>query len=1377
MSCIVSRTCTEVPPNDAEQERDARSRPLADFQAASAYVLLGDPGCGKSTSFEAERDGLGEKAYLVTARDFRALDPDAHPEWRGKTLFIDGLDEVRAGGGDARTPLDELRRRIDALGRPRFRLSCREADWLGTNDRVNLAKVSPDAGLTVLRLDPLTNENVEEMLNAHSGIDDPRSFIATATDKGVAGFLENPQCLNMLADVVATGEGWPESRLELFEQACLQMVREHNEEHITAAERSSASAAAPEDDLLDAAGRLCAVILISGSAGCAIASRRENTDYPDLNRCSRREQGERCRQAVSTKLFTAVAEGRFQPVHRHVAEFLAGRHLCRLIEGEKRNGWRVRYGVPARRIVSLITGHDGEVVTALRGLSAWLAAQCPVARSHLVERDPVGVGLYGDAGRFSQDEKRTLLGSLRGQASRLAPVSRTAAAFRALATPELETAFPEILTDSSRAHEHQAFLLFLLSLLAHGSPLPGLSEILLGIVRDDTWSPVINAKALDALVHNCPDGLEKTHRLRELLADAYAGRISDSNGELLGTLLTQLYPDDLSPSGVWAYLSETANPVFGGRYSLFWKSCLVDGSSVSAIAEHLDVLAARRDALLPVLESRGLQEVPVRLLVRGLEALGNQVETNRLSNWLGAGQISDLSRLSDNSLGSVRRWLAERPAVQKAVINEGLTRCAELEGNAFWQCSNELERRLYGTAWPDDFAHWCLERAETAADRRVAEYFLRHAMTALHTPAQHQGLSLGVLERRVQAHHVLAGIYVELQMADRGTDLTLQRNEQRRRRRLAKEDREREERLVYIRRHEAALRENRGPPALLHQLAAAYFGQLIEADGQTPRARLRSLFGADERLAEAALTGLGRTIFRADLPDVDEIIRLRGQKREHYLALPTLVSLEEIEEETPGESGRLDTDLACKALAFYYCTRGLPEPDWYGRMVGLRPGLVADVLIRSAASEIRNGREHVSGLSELAYGQEHAQVARIASLPLLRAFPIRCAARQMTDLCYLLWSAIRHADPHLLLRQIACKLTRSSMSIAQRARWLAAGLILSPETYLEPTEDFAAGGEQRVRHLFALFDRHPLQLFPMDRLGVPALQLVIRLAGSTFGTSASNAADRVTRTPDMSAAESVQWMIRGLAEFPTHEASVALDALASDPGLSLWRAELVRARDDQRVVRRDAAYRHPDVDQSCRTLDDGPPANPADLAALTADRLDEIARRIRNDNINGWRPFWNEDRHRHALVPKHEESCRDALRVEMRHWLPDQVDAQAEGHYANDKRADIRISCRDFQIPIEIKKNGHRKLWSALRDQLITQYTRDPATDGYGIYAVLWFGEVDGHRTPPPPSGVRPDGADALKARLEETLKPEEARKISVCVIDVSAPPDKNRRR
>ena len=168
------------------------------------------------------------------------------------------------------------------------------------------------------------------------------------------------------------------------------------------------------------------------------------------------------------------------------------------------------------------------------------------------------------------------------------------------------------------------------------------------------------------------------------------------------------------------------------------------------------------------------------------------------------------------------------------------------------------------------------------------------------------------------------------------------------------------------------------------------------------------------------------------------------------------------------------------------------------------------------------------------------------------------------------------------------------------------------------------------------------------------------------------------------------------------------------------------------------------------------------------DRLNEIAGRIRNGNTDDWRQYWNEDSHARPVKPKPENSCRDALLSDLQQCLPDYVDAHREGPYANDKRADIRVVCRDFNVPVEIKRNGHHDLWRALRDQLVARYARDPGAGGYGIYLVLWFGECAGCRTPLPSTGARPDGPDVLKASLEATLARDEARRISICVIDVS---------
>ena len=65
-------------------------------------------------------------------------------------------------------------------------------------------------------------------------------------------------------------------------------------------------------------------------------------------------------------------------------------------------------------------------------------------------------------------------------------------------------------------------------------------------------------------------------------------------------------------------------------------------------------------------------------------------------------------------------------------------------------------------------------------------------------------------------------------------------------------------------------------------------------------------------------------------------------------------------------------------------------------------------------------------------------------------------------------------------------------------------------------------------------------------------------------------------------------MIQRLTILPDPEASEALDELASDTALSSWNLNLLTARDRQRIVRRDARFRHPSIDQACDTLHDGP---------------------------------------------------------------------------------------------------------------------------------------------------------------------------------------------
>ena len=191
-------------------------------------------------------------------------------------------------------------------------------------------------------------------------------------------------------------------------------------------------------------------------------------------------------------------------------------------------------------------------------------------------------------------------------------------------------------------------------------------------------------------------------------------------------------------------------------------------------------------------------------------------------------------------------------------------------------------------------------------------------------------------------------------------------------------------------------------------------------------------------------------------------------------------------------------------------------------------------------------------------------MARIASLRILRAFPVRCTARQLVDLNYLLWAALQHADRESFARLINRKLSRKSMNVAQRARWLAAGFVVSPEAYAEGMRAFSKGSERRTRELAAfLGGSHDAPIW-VDRLGTTGLHVLVRLIGVSSGPDYRPSGEATTVTPAMEASDHVRGMIYRLAESPTADAGATLEALASDESLLRWQDELVHARDRQR---------------------------------------------------------------------------------------------------------------------------------------------------------------------------------------------------------------------
>ena len=1415
MSLPVARTCTEVPPEGVSGIGASTARPLSAYRSKSAYVLLGDPGSGKTTEFVRESEALGDTAAYVTARNFVKRNLDSHPEWRDRTLFIDGLDEMRAGVSDARVPLDEIRSRLERLGTPSFRISCREADWLGPNDRRSLEEVSPDSAIAVLLLDRLSDEAVRELLGTHVRSGNAEGFEDQARRRGLGDMLGNPQTLKLLADAVEHGGAWPESRLETLDLACRKMATEHNDEHQAVEPIHST------ETTLDASGRLCALLLLCGFEGYTLAPGGDRNEscmsgfvtLDDLGRASADPPRELLKSALSTKLFEADGERKFVPRHRQIAEFLAGRYLAMLIDD----------GMPARRVVALMTSpSDGRVVTALRGLSAWLAAHPGEARRLLIDADPVGVGLYGDIGAFTTDDRQHLLGALAefaAQGSLFGHARQdgradgyredTAWAFRSLASAEMvESIRNLLLRPTGEAHRNRTAA-FVSEVLAEAEEserqsLAVLEPDLMAILHDADRPPWVAARALDAYIHIAPPGEQRAEALVALLEAIEGGEVLDPGEGMRVALLEHLYPDVIGPKKVWRCALPVHNSI--GSLSSFWHSHVLPTYSDQQIAELLDSLCEDAQHLVPALANSYLNDLPVQLLARGLRAFADTLETETLFRWLDiAGRTHRSGYRTQDDARFVRTWLESRPHVQKAVFLAWLQRQVMHEPDRphrHWACD-----ALHRSELPGDFGRWCLDQATVleGSEPAVAQELLSQAYFALDEPAVGEGLTLVVMRERVGTG-VLARRLDELcdrRSTNRAEDDAWHRELEELREQRSEERRQRQEDWATNLRAELDdLRSNKFFAPDLHTLAQVYLGIVADADrAMSPRQRLRDFIGGDEVPVDAVMAAIRGAALRDDIPEVDVTISLHVESKHSWLAYPVLASLHLLDEEEPARLDRIDTDRKRRALAIHYC---VPSEDaaqsWHDRWFQQEPELVLEVLFRCAVPAVRSSEEFVPCLNALdsfsgrddsvpalAFNEStglfearppapcfggHDDLVHDTRLRVLDSIPTRAPNKQMGLLDNLLARAMQHPDTVSLQELASRKLVLKSMGAAQRVRWLTVDALLSAGPSLQLVKEHVAAKntEVRVLHL-AEFLRRTSRRDDMRRSVLAdvhepeVLRDAIEILGPSFGPVQWGTSGGVTLGMEMS--DLISSVIEQLGALAGDSASEALTGLIDDPRLERWRDRLSWSYERQRVVNRDASYRHPSIGEVRHTLRNDAPANAADLAALLAYRFDDISAELRGGASDPWRQFWNVDQYGRPTDTRPENPCRDALLAALKPLLPAEIDAAPEGRYAADNRADIRAVCAGFNVPVEIKKNSHPDLWSALRRQLIGKYTTGPATSGYGIYLVLWFGT---ERTKQPPDGKRPSTPEELRHRLQQDLTPDESRKISVIVMDVTKP-------
>ena len=411
----------------------------------------------------------------------------------------------------------------------------------------------------------------------------------------------------------------------------------------------------------------------------------------------------------------------------------------------------------------------------------------------------------------------------------------------------------------------------------------------------------------------------------------------------------------------------------------------------------------------------------MRLLARAIEAYGEQVEARRLTAWLGVG-LDEGGMLRPEGIDrekasvQIREWLEAHPETQKAVVRFALRTPEFRKLNSVEYHLNEL---LYRSSLPDDIGSWHLDQAVIAEESDVAAHHVRGFLRTMEV----QPVAVAVEDALREARRRLASCSEARAVLGSGAEESALRPTHLQPDQMATCEGAQAyagiQLLGAVRSHEDALRENRAPSELLYKMAYWYYDDLFGPRDRAPPNRLVNALGGDEHLTAAAMRGVLMAPYRDDLPSTAEVLELKRGGQISYFDHPVLAG-------TPHMDARdvllLGDRKLRTALAFRLVFGPSQKADWYMACAREHPDLVAETLILFSRTLLRAGETVIPDFHSLANDADHHEIARRATVPLLRAFPVRAKSEQMRLLDELLWSGLNLPESTSFRETLAGKL-------------------------------------------------------------------------------------------------------------------------------------------------------------------------------------------------------------------------------------------------------------------------------------------------------------------------------------------------------------------
>nr|WP_321982666.1 hypothetical protein [uncultured Cohaesibacter sp.] len=1306
-------------------------QPLSLLRREPYLVLLGEPGAGKSTALEYE--AFAEGGEIATCREVM----NGYPMGESGTAYLDALDEYRSGDS-GKDKLLQLANAISHINIRRWRLTCRTEDWRATADLKAMRRAANNESITVAHLLPL-NEEEAQLVLASLGEPDPETFIGEARRKGADVFLENPLSLRLLHSVVVLNGVWPTSRFDLFTRATFALAHEHNPERETDPRPGA-------EEILASAAAMNFYLLASGAKALwrsnALPPASTQNEYAATHALGL--EAHALEAALDTALFRGE-EQTFTPLHRTVAEFLAGRFLAKRVVGASEMP-----AFPLGRAIALITGSDQKAPSELRGLYAWFAAHLhsegdPSGARRLIRNDAATVLAYGDAAAFDAIGRKEILYNLDRDDPFFLSSQDGATVVGGLAGDDLVDAFKTILDADVRSHRQVTVL----QALAEGPPVEQMSEKLREIMLDAARPLWMRKRAAEVLVSKA---IDKVGMQRDLLDDLAKMTVDWGQLAIRACILESFATQDVQFHDLHALLEDIDRMPSKNRE---------DADDDDTASLHNLTIAITRSPR-PDFFDRGIGKSDAtrrhkarvesflnRAFVVSIEA-NPDITAVRLLSWIGNLREHRWDMLERDVVEAIGNWMERGSGSRELDLFLAVTERSSSDEGPWVVCNEYVStvRRLPSDALIRELLDFAQKASKGAVRKRRFQIAAYAARAGTNWPKWKKPI-VSLLEQEQGFKGFIKSLL---------SDPNAQWKKKEAKRKACQEKETANSRKGNIAELAPVIDLiSAGAPEQYRVLkwASDHYRDCRVSESKSPLENITKY--TNEEIAAAIAEGFVQfTIHTGIEVSVEDLGEAEATNQAYFSEYVVAAGLHQAL--LHGRENDIDACPLIIALvglrqAYFSRDNDPSVANWAVGRLSHDPEQGAGVMLRYWNAALDAGDDDLGSIHHLTSsgGPELISRCLVGLLGERPGLP-DSALRQAIAACAETINISEMAE----LVQNALK--RHDLERSQRDIWSFVGLALMPREFASRLSE----SEQEAALLAPSGD-----IAKSFNELCPDIDLLDRIRIGVLGKTHPARDDDWWRSGESGI---IRTSIRRLEASSSVEAGEHLNELAAVVDTT-WAPHLAHAAAEHARKLRDEKFAAPSVRQLLGAISSGPPATPSDLAAIVLDEVERYKSTLRTGSETPWKRFWNTNRYGEATNPQIENEDRDRL-LELFRPRFERYGISAslpEVHRGENTRVDILLLSHAGQnLPIEAKRHYNNELWTAATNQLV-RYAADPDASGFGIYLVFWLGSE--FKPPKRSDGAdSPESAEALEEMLTNDLPPRMKEKVTVVVLDVSRP-------